>query len=66
MIQKWLKFCYENGMYSQTAKDKYNQNNSIKFESEGIKSLFCSNSDAFTLVTGDMKVNAKQQFTWLI
>ena len=53
-------------MYSQTAKDKYNQNNSIKFESEGIKSLFCSNSDAFTLVTGDMKVNAKQQFTWLI
>ena len=43
---------------SQTAKDKYNQNNSIKFESESIKSSLCNYSDAFILVTGDITVNA--------
>ena len=44
---------------SQTAKDKYNQNNSIKFETESIKPSLCINySDAFILVTGDVTVNA--------
>ena len=37
---------------SQTAKGKYNQNNSIKFETESIKSNLCDYSDAFILVTG--------------
>ena len=39
---------------SQTAKDKYNQNNSIKFETESINDY----SDAFILVTGDITINA--------
>ena len=43
---------------SQTTKDKYNQNNSIKFETETIKSSLCDYSDAFILVTGYIKVNA--------
>ena len=42
---------------SQTAKDKYNQNNSIKFATENIKSSLCNYSDAFILVTGDITVN---------
>ena len=42
---------------SQTAKNKYNQNNSIKFETEAIKSSFCDYADAFILVTGDVRVN---------
>ena len=42
---------------SQTAQDKYNQNNSIKFETESIKSSLCDYSDAFILVTGDITVN---------
>ena len=32
---------------SQTAKGKYNLNNSIKFETETIKSSLCDYSDAF-------------------
>ena len=43
---------------SQTAKDKYNQNNSSKFETESIKSNLCDYSDAFILVTGDITVTA--------
>ena len=43
---------------SQTAKDKYNQNNSIKFETESIKSSLCDYSDTFILVTGDITVTA--------
>ena len=43
---------------SQTAKDKYSQNNSIKFETESIKSSLCDYSDPFILVTGDITVNA--------
>ena len=42
----------------QTAKDKYNQKNSIKFETESIKSSLCDFSDAFILVTGDIAVTA--------
>ena len=45
-------------MDSQTAKDKYNQNNSVKFETETIKSSICDYSDAFILVTGDIIVTA--------
>ena len=43
---------------SQTAKDKYNQNNSIKFETESIKSSLCDYSGAFILVTGNITVTA--------
>ena len=42
---------------SQTAKDKYNQNNSIRFETESIKSSLCDYSDTFILVTRDITVN---------
>ena len=37
---------------SQTAKDKYNQSNSFKFETESL----CDYSHAFILVTGDITV----------
>ena len=43
---------------SQTAKDKYNQNNSIKFEQDSLKSSLCDYSDALILVTGNITVNA--------
>ena len=43
---------------SQTAKDKYNQNHSIKLETESIKSNLCDYSDAFILVTGSITVTA--------
>ena len=43
---------------SQTARDKYNQNNSIKFDAESIKSSLCDYSDAFILVTGDTTLTA--------
>ena len=43
---------------SQTAKDKYNPNDSIKFETETIKSSLCDYSDAFVLVTGEITVAA--------
>ena len=42
---------------SQTAKGKYNQNNSIKFEAESIKPCLCDHSDVFIFVTGDITVN---------
>ena len=32
---------------SQTTKDEYSQNNSVKFETESIKSGICDYSDAF-------------------
>ena len=43
---------------SQTAKGKYKQDDTIKFETESIKSSFCDYSDAFNLVTGDITVTA--------
>ena len=43
---------------SQTAKGKYNQNNSIKFEKESIKSSLFGYSGAFILVTWDIMVTA--------
>ena len=44
-------------IYSHTSKDKYNQNNSIKFETKSIKSSLCDYSDVFIFVTGDITVN---------
>ena len=41
---------------SQTPKDKYDQNSSIKFEAESIRSILCDYSDAFILVTGNITV----------
>ena len=54
------KFATKNDMpsNSETAKNKYNQNSSIKFETESIKSSLCDYSDVFILVTGDIKVTA--------
>ena len=43
---------------SQTTKGKYKQGDTIKFETETIKSSLCDYSDAFILVTGDITVNA--------
>ena len=46
------------GKDSETAKDKYNPNNSIKFETHTIKSSLYDYSDAFILVKGNITVNA--------
>ena len=43
---------------SQTIKGKYKQGNTIKFETETIKSSLCDYSDAFILVTGKIKIPA--------
>ena len=43
---------------SQITKGKYKQGDTIKFETETIKSSLCDYSDAFTLVTGNITVNA--------
>ena len=54
------KFATKNDMplNSETAKNKYNQNSSIKFETESIKSSLCDYSDVFILVTGDIAITA--------
>ena len=41
---------------SQTAKGKYKQGNTIKFETETIKLTLCDFSDVFILVTGNITV----------
>ena len=43
---------------SQTAKGKYKQGDTTKFETETIKSSLCDYSDAFILVTGNIAVTA--------
>ena len=43
---------------SQTTKGKYKQGDTIKFETETIKSSLCDYSDAFILVTGNVTVAA--------
>ena len=43
---------------SQTTKGKYKQGDSIKFETETIKSSHCDYSDAFILVTENITGNA--------
>ena len=54
------KFATKNDipLSSETAKNKYNQNSSIKFETESIKSSLCDYSDVFILVTWDLVVTA--------
>ena len=42
---------------SQTTKGKYKQGDTIKFETEIIKSSLCDYSDAFILVTGNITVD---------
>ena len=42
----------------QTTKGKYKQGDTIKFETETIKSSLCDYSDAFILVTGNITVTA--------
>ena len=41
---------------SQTVKSKYKQCDTIKFETETVKSSLCDYSDAFILVTGNITV----------
>ena len=43
---------------SQTAKEKDNKSNSMKFETESVKSSLCDYPGAYTLVTGDITVNS--------
>ena len=43
---------------SQTTKGKYKQGDTIKFETETVKSSLCDYSDAFVSVTGKFKVTA--------
>ena len=43
---------------SQTTKGKYDQGDTIKFETQAIKSSFCNYSDAFILVTRNITVTA--------
>ena len=43
---------------SQTTKAKYKKGDTIKFETETIKSSLCDYSDAFILVTGNITVYA--------
>ena len=43
---------------SQTTKGKYKQGDTIKFETETIKSSLCDYSDAFILVTGNITIDA--------
>ena len=50
--QRWYK------RDTQTAKGKYDQNNSIKFETESIKSSLCDYYHAFILVAGNITVTA--------
>ena len=39
---------------NQTTKGKYKQGDTVKFETETIKSSLCDYSDAFILVTGNI------------
>ena len=43
---------------SQTAKEKDNKTNSMRFETESVKSSLCDYPGAYTLVTGDITVNS--------
>ena len=43
---------------SETTKAKYKQGDTIKFETDTIKSSLCDYSDAFILATGSITANA--------
>ena len=45
----------------QTTKGKYKQGDTIKFETETIKSSLCDYSGAFILVTGNIPVAANKE-----
>ena len=47
------------------AKGKYDQKNSIKFETESIKSSLCDYSGPFILVTGNITVTASNNTSML-
>ena len=53
-----FKFLQNNVIHSQTTEGKYKQGDTIKFETETIKSSLCDYSDAFILVTGNITVAA--------
>ena len=55
-----LKFATKNWCVidSQTTKGKYKEGDTIKSETETIKSSLCDYSEAFGLVTGNITVNA--------
>ena len=59
-INEKSKFATKDSYFidSQTAKNKYNQNISIKFETESIKLSVCDYSNALMLATGDITINA--------
>ena len=61
LTMKNLNFLQKKWYYieSQTPKSRCNQSNSIKFETESIKSSLCDYFDAFILVTWDRTVAAK-------
>ena len=44
-------------MNSQVTGDRYDKNDSIKRDTETIKSSLCDYSDAYISVTGDITVN---------
>ena len=48
----------QNFINNQRTKGKYKQGETIKFETETIKSSHCDYSDAFILVTGNITVTA--------
>ena len=50
------KFATKNVIDGQGTEGKYNQDSSIKFETETIISSLCDYFDAFILVTGDIAV----------
>ena len=58
--KKYQKFATKiwHAIDSQTTKNNYSKNSSIKFEIETIKSSLCDYSDAYTFVKGDMTVNS--------
>ena len=53
-----FKFLQNNAIHSQTTEGKYKQGDTIKFETETIKSSLCDYSDAFILVIGNITVTA--------
>ena len=60
-FKQWrIKICWKKWYVidSQTTKGKYKQSDTIKFETETIKSSLCDYSDAFILVTGNITVAA--------
>ena len=54
------KKCYVTD--SQTKKGKYKQGDTIKFDTETIKSSLCDYSDAFVLVTWNITVAANNEW----